>query len=406
MSHERSELVLLGVDFATAPLAVRESLSYPPDAAVPLLQRSADLPGLREAVVVSTCNRTEFYLAVDPGRTGDAAEGWLRRLRSERPGARALDPSCTLLQLEGEAAARHLFRVACGLESSILGDVHIGGQLRQAVALAGAAGTLGPFLGRLFQHAFSAMKSARTGTSIGRGHASLGSAVANLIAGRVPQHPRIALLGAGVAARDIGRQLAKWRVGRTVVINRTPEKAADLARQIGGDAAGSDDLARELADADVLVAATSAPAPLIRKADLTRAMAARPSRPLLVVDVCVPRNVEPSDAVTCVTIDDIASARDEALARRQAAVPAVEAMVDDELARWTRWLWRQPGEALLKQMFVEEPQRRAALVDRLVEAGSPTARADLDRLIASAWKPMLHQHARGLRRWLGEDTRV
>jgi glutamyl-tRNA reductase len=389
---------MLGVDFATAPLAVRESLSYTPEAASALLRSAIGISGLREVVVVSTCNRTEFYLATEPD--GDAVAAWIAHVRRARPDAPIGHEGCLLFRASGVEAARHLFRVSCGLESSILGDVHIGGQLKKALALAGVAGTLGPFLSQTFRHAFSALKAARSQTDIGRGHASLGSAVAGLIEGRSGAKPRILVLGGGVAARDIGRQLAKWHAGRLIFVNRTREKADELARQLGGQSAAWDGLDEELKAADVFVAATSSVEVLVRREQLARCLSARADRPLLVIDIGVPRNVDPPDGLACVTIDDIAARRDEALARRQHAVPAVEAIIDEECARWAKWVWTRPGDDLLKRVFIEEQRHRAELVETLVAAGFPGASGDLDRLIARSWKRLLHGHARGLREWL------
>jgi glutamyl-tRNA reductase len=304
-----------------------------------------------------------------------------------------------LFRASGMDAARHLFRVSCGLESSILGDVHIGGQLKKALTLSGDAGTLGPVLSRVFLHASRALKSARSRTDIGRGHASLGSAVAGLIEGRAGVEPEILVLGGGVAARDIGRQLAKWRTGRLTFINRTPEKADELARQLDGRSAAWGALDAELQAADVLVAATSSLEPVVRRDRLARCLSGRRDRPLLIIDVGVPRNIEAPDGVDCVTIDHIAARRDEALARRQEAVPAVDAIIDGELARWAKWVWTRPADDLIKRVFVEEQRRRAELVETLVAAGFPGSSADLNRLIARSWNRLLHGHARGLRAW-------
>ena len=398
MAARAQELWLLGVDFSTAPLEVRESLSYTPEAAFALLQQAAGTEGLDEAVVVSTCNRTEFYLVA--GTHSHVVPAWIQLVKDGRPNAPIGHEHCILFRARGIEAARHLFRVTCGLESSLLGDVHIGGQLKKALALAGTAGTLGPFLSQAFRHAFRALTAARSQTDIGRGHASLGSAIARLIETRCGVGQRILIVGGGVAARDIGRQLAKWRTGALTVINRTPERAEDLARQLGGRAAAWASLDHELQDTDVLVSATSATEAIIRREQLTRAAAARPNRPLLVVDIGVPRNVEPTDEVATVTIDDITARRDEALARRQHAVPAVEAIIDGELTRWATWNWTRPGEDLLKRVFMEEREQRADLVRRLLTTGYTGPAEVLDRMIAQSWNRMLHGHAKGIRHWL------
>jgi glutamyl-tRNA reductase len=361
------------------------------------------MDGLWEAVIVSTCNRTEFYLVADPG--ADVASAWIAHVRRDRPGAPIGHQHCVLSRARGRDAIRHLFRVSCGLESSILGDVHIGGQLKSALALAGEAGTLGPMLSQAFRHAFHVMKTARDQTDIGRGHASLGSAVAGLVQSRSGPAPRVLMLGSGTAARDIGRQLAKWHIGPLTVMNRTHWAAVELARQLGAEAAPWEALDEALRTTDVLVAATSARQAIIGHAVLAQAVAGRTGRPFLVVDIGVPRNVDVGAVagVEYVSIDEIAARRDDALDRRQRSVPDVEALIAREIARWERWVWAQPGEELLERVFAEEWRRRAELVDALVIAGFPGDPKDLDHLIGRSWKALLHGHARGLRQWLKTD---
>lgn len=392
------ELVMLGVDFGTASLPVRESLSFTPADAGALLHAAAAIPGLEEAVVVSTCNRTEFYLVITRG--SDAVTEWLHLVGRRRPHAPIGDGRCEAVRSHGLEAARHLLRVACGLESALLGDAHIVGQLKQALAVASRAGTLGPFLNRAFRHAFAAFATARRQTDIGRGHPSLGSAVAGMIADRAGAAPHVLILGAGVAARDIGRQLLKWNIGTLTVTNRTASRASDFASQIGAALLPWAVLDDAIDRADVVVAATSAPRSVLDAAGLRRALARRGARPLLIVDVGVPRNVEPVAGVSCVTVDDIAARRDEALAGRRRAVPCVEAIIDRELDRWGTWLWARPAEALIKRVFLEEERARLELVDRLISSGPPASARDLDRLIAGTWRRILYTHARDMRAWL------
>jgi glutamyl-tRNA reductase len=397
----RHSLRVLGVSFTTAPVAVRESLSYGPEAALALLG-SASIEGLDEALVVSTCNRTEFYLGVRG--EADVEADWLGHVRARRPQALIAHDVCRFFHARDDDAVRHLCHVACGLDSAILGDAHIGTQLKQALALAAQAGTLGPILDQTFQHAFAVIKEAQTSTEIGRGHASLGSAVAGLVRERRGADARVLIIGAGVAARDIARQLSKWRVGALTIVNRTAATAEILAQQVGARAAAWRELDKELAEADVIVAATSAQAPLLTRDRLAVVGRSRAGCVPLVIDTGVPRNVEPMNGIDCVTIDDIAVRRDEALVRRQRAVPAVEAIIQRAVARWQRWRWAQPGETLLRTVFEEEAARRTELVDRLVAAGFPGQREDLDCLVRRAWRPLLKTHARDLRSWLRETA--
>jgi glutamyl-tRNA reductase len=395
------DLRLLGVSFVTAPLTVREALSYSHEDAVELLQ-SVSIDGLAEAAVVSTCNRTEFYLFARDGC--DVETKWLRHVSSRRPQARIGHESCRVVQTRGVDAARHLFRVASGLDSAILGDAHIGRQLKHALAVAAQAGTLGPVVSHSFRQAFAVGRDARARTEIGRGHASIGSAVAGLVRDRGSLDPQVLLVGAGAAARDIARQLTKWRAGALTVVNRTAERAAQMAQPIGARVAAWENLDAELAAADVIVAATSAPGPILTRDRLTAAVSARRGRTLLLIDTGVPRNIEPPDGVSYVTIDEIAARRDKAIDRRRQAVPAAEAIVETAVREWQRWCWAQPAEQLLRQVFAEEVARRAMLVEQIASAGFPGPPAEVDRLLRQTWRPVLKSHARALRTWLRDSS--
>ncbi|MDP1572511.1 MAG: glutamyl-tRNA reductase [Vicinamibacterales bacterium] len=390
---EYPTLTLLGVDFTRAPIAVREALSYTPGEALALLRRTREIQGLREAAVVSTCNRTEFYLAADPG---DAPRQWLDLVRDLRPGAAAHDATCRLHWSTGDTAATHLFRVATGLESSILGDAHIASQLREARRVAAEAGTLGPVLSRAFEQAMTVMRRARAETGIARGAASLGSAVAHLVATEAARagHPlRVLVAGAGTVARECARCLAKRAPGPLVFVNRTSAHAEALARECGGTAAPWASLPSQVAGADVVVAAVDAPGAVLAL-DESRA---GERLPRLVIDLGVPRNVSATPAVRVVTIDGIAAERDAALARRVAAVPAVEAIIAGELTRWQAWVAARPCEGVLKALFVGEAARRETLIAELTARVGAHARPVLETLVRRYATPLLTAHARALR---------
>lgn len=200
-------LVLLGVDFRQAPLDLRAAPSYDVAATRALLEKARQVAGLRETAVLSTCNRTEFYLVIEEG--SDAATSWLHLLRRERAHARVTDPACLLVRHEGTAAAAHLFDVAAGLSSALLGDVHVAGQVKQAYAIATEAATVGPVLHRTFQQALRVARRTRHETTLGRGHVSIGACVTHLIAQVAPRAARVSILGTGTVATDVARHLAK-----------------------------------------------------------------------------------------------------------------------------------------------------------------------------------------------------
>ena len=379
-------VTLLGVDFSWAPLAERERLSYSARDAALLLARARDLDGLHEAVVLSTCNRTEFYVVGD----AHAPEALLALVRAERPGASPHAQS-QLRLVSGDEAVRHLFEVASGVASLLLGDAMIVRQMKAALAVAASAGTLGPVLSRAFQQAFETGRLARATTDIGRGEASLGAVVASTIA-HAGRGPRIVIVGAGTTAKDIARQVAKRAVGSLTIVNRTPGPATALARTCAARTAPWHDLEAEVRAADVVVCATAASVPIIRAEMLgTR-------RPFL-IDVGVPRNIEPPPDAVCLVVDELSAKQDQARARREAAVPAVHALVSQAVLNWQQWLRARPCEALLKEVFVREVEIRQQLVADLVAHGWHGSADAAERIVTRWTGGLLKRHAAELRHW-------
>jgi glutamyl-tRNA reductase len=390
-------LVVLGLDFRTAPLALRECLAFTPGAAAQVLRGARAIPGICEAAILSTCNRTEFYLVVTDAA---APRRWLDRVHAGHLSTPARDPWSSLRVQSQGAAVRHLFRVACGLSSALLGDVHVAGQTRQAFALAGEIGCAGPYLMQLARHIAHVVRRARTETAIGHGAASVGSAVVAIVRGRPwpqPGRPAVLIVGAGTIARDVSRHLAKAGVGARTWINRTAGRACELADEYGGRAADWARLADEIAAADVVIVATGAPTPVIAAAQVSSTPDERRG-PALIIDLGVPRNVAAGVAVPVITIDDVQARRDEALAARQAAVPAVETIVEEEVAAWAAWCAARPTEQVIKRLFVEEHRRRAELVAALVDRTAGAGPHEVDRLVRQFVGPLLHEHAAALRR--------
>ncbi len=386
------EIHLLGVSFRTAPVAVREALSFDRWQAAAFLAEAAAATADVEALVLSTCNRTEFVLAAPAG--DDPAATVLLQLRRLRPDAPVLRDDCHRYQLAGDAAARHLFRVACGLESAVLGDAQILGQLRDALATASTAGALGGTVARVVQHGLRVGRRARAETAFGRGGAGTGSAIAGLLAARPGGAGTVVLVGAGETARDVARQLAKRRLGRLVVVNRTAARAHELTHVYGGTTRPWAELADALCEADAIVAATAAPSPVLDGALLARVVAA--GRLPLVVDAGMPRNVAAGAPLLVVDLDGIRERRDETLAARRAAVPAVERLVDEELGRWDRWRARRPLDAVIEALYrdLAAASRRGA---RDLVAGGPPSQDRAELVLRRAMKRVLHGHVRRLR---------
>jgi glutamyl-tRNA reductase len=392
------ELYLLGVSFRTAPVAVRETLSFQPTQACALLQDSgAGLNG-GEAAVLSTCNRTEFYLA---SASPAAVERWLGYLRRLRPQAPILRADCHRYQLAGSEALRHLVRVACGLDSAVLGDQQILSQVKEAAGIAAEAGTMGAYLNRAFAEAIRAGKQARAETRISHGAASLGSALAELVANHVvdcplEQVPRILVIGAGQIARDIGWNLAKRQLGELTFLNRSAEGAAALAEHCGGQAVAWSQLDWALDSADVIVAATSAKEPILRREKLDSLLERRPVHPPLVVDAGVPRNTEAGSALHVVDIDAIREQRQQVLAVRRAAVPAVDAMVEREVASWVQWCEARPVEEAIGSLYRQAAAFGHEASQQLFASGTPSPE-EAEDIFLRMFRRLLHGPVRRLR---------
>jgi glutamyl-tRNA reductase len=322
-------LTLVGVSHHRAPIELRERVALDSEAASALARELGD-----EAVVLSTCNRTEIYLAREE-LAEDIAEAALTGLAGERAG----ELSGALYRLRDEAAALHLFRVAAGLDSLVPGEGEILGQVRAAHG----AGAAGPFLDRLFRQAVHAGRRVRVETAIGESPASVPSAAAALaqqvfddLAGR-----RVLLLGAGKTSEATARNLVSRGAAVAVVANRTLERGEELARGLGAEAIHLDAVGGELARADVVVSATSATGRVITRDAVAAALPARKGRPLLLVDLAVPRDLDPAinelDGCFLYDVDDLQAVVTETLSGRRGEAARAERLVEEEADRFQEW---------------------------------------------------------------------
>lgn len=396
---EVKELYLLGVSFRTAPVAVREALSFNRDEASDLLYEFVGGHPDVEAAILSTCNRAEFYLAA-PSQC-DVVSLWLETLRSTRPEAPILRSDCIRYQFTGAEVVRHLYRVACGLESAVLGDVQILSQVKDAMVSAAEAGALGKYLNHTFVRALRLGRRARASTGISRGAASVGSALADLLTRRWRQShhsgdPEILIIGAGDAARNIGRHLVKRRFGCLSFVNRSYERAAALAAECGGRVRTWYEIAPALIQADFVIAATSAGKPVLRRQLLDAAVDLRGDRPLVVIDAGVPRNVETGSRAEVLDIDAIRDRQEEGLSQRRAAVGAVQRLVEDELEVWSRWRASLPIEATIKSLYVDAATLSHDTAHHILTNGG-LSEVQIERCVMRSFKHLLHEHSRRLR---------
>jgi len=327
-------LQILGLNHNTAPVEIREQVVFAGDEISRALVSMNELAGVDEVVLLSTCNRTEFYVITE--------DGGRERLREWLHDDRNLDPHFgeTLFTLDDDAAIRHIFRVACGLDSMVLGEPQILGQLKDAFRQAQSAGTLGQHLGRLMQHTFAVAKKIRTDTEIGASPVSVASAAVNLanqfFAG-FNKHTAL-LVGAGVTVELLAKHLSSRKIGRLFVANRNVERARELAGQFGGFALPLSEIEGTLPEADILITSTASPVPIIDVEQMRSAIKARKRKPIFAVDIAVPRDIEAGvgdlEDVYLYTVDDLDRVIQEGQGNREAAAMEADRLLDDEIHRY------------------------------------------------------------------------
>jgi glutamyl-tRNA reductase len=330
------DLVLFGLSHVTAPLVVRECLSFKPTEAEKIMQDLQSEDVFCENLLLSTCNRIEIY------GVANRADESLNRLRQILANGHSLKPELlsaheyTYLNIK---AVQHLFRVAAGLDSLVIGEVEILGQIKDAYRSASGIDTTGPYLNRLFQHCFLVGKRARTETGISDGAISIGSIavdLARMVLGQL--HGKNALLiGAGDTGNLVAKHLADAGVDKFTVANRTRSKADELAKDMGGTAVDFDHIPDVLPDFDVVISAIGAP-----ERTITRSMlkASKKSYPLF-IDLGVPRDIDPDidklPGVFVYNIDDLQTIANEKIARRKLEIPRVENIINEETAKYVKW---------------------------------------------------------------------
>jgi len=373
-------LKILGLNHNTAPVEIREQVVFAGDDIGRALTRVRDLQGIDEALLLSTCNRTEFYVIADDAGQEQLLE-WLHNSKN-------LDPSFgeSLFQLEGDAAIRHIFRVACGLDSMVLGEPQILGQLKDAYRDAQAVGTANKQLSRLMQHTFSVAKKVRTDTDIGSSPVSVAYAAVTLAQqffSGFGQHTAV-LVGAGVTVELLARHLTQKGIGRLFVANRDVERARDLAQQFGGFALPLSELEGTLPEADILISSTASAEPVVTFEQIKTAIKARKRRPIFAVDIAVPRDIEAEvatlDDVYLYTVDDLNKLVLEGQGNREAAAIDANRILDEEIRRYLSierskqvapliTALRDQGDSIRKDVL-EQARRRLAQgadVDEVIE---------------------------------------
>jgi glutamyl-tRNA reductase len=350
-------LFLLGVSHRTAPVEVRERLDFAARGLDHALAALASRPGARESVVVSTCNRAEVYVACeDPAATRTELVGFLCDYHALD--SAAIDPH--LYQKVDGAAAAHLFRVAAGLDSLVVGEPQILGQVKEAYAAATDQRTVGPVLNKVFPWSFTVGKRVRTETGLSEGAVSVSfaaTALAKKIFGDLKGRT-VLVVGAGEMGKLTAQHLQSQGVERMLITSRTLAHASALAQSIGGRALPWDELGSALDASDIVISATGATLPVFTRPQIDGIMRHRRNRPLFLIDIALPRDVDPAvgdlEAVFLYNIDDLQAIVQENLTRRAAEVVHADAIVADEVRKFEAWLTARvaiPTVVALRQRF-------------------------------------------------------
>jgi glutamyl-tRNA reductase len=393
-------LIVLGLNHQTAPVSLRERVAFDRETVPPALQALRGVDGVQEVAILSTCNRIELYANVREGREAAIIE-WLHAHHGLTPPT--LDEF--LYRHEGPAAVRHLFRVATGLDSLVLGEPQILGQVKEAYHLARTAGTLASPLDRLFQNTFAVAKRVRTDTRIGANPVSVAFAAV-----RLAQHvfadlgrSTVLLVGAGDTIELAARHLVESGVNRMLVANRTLANAESLAVRFGAQAMPLAEIPGRLAEADVVIASTASREPIITRAQVAAALKARRRRPMLILDLAVPRDVEAStaelDHVFVYTVDDLTGVIEENLRSRREAAREAEAIIDLQVGHFMDWCRGLDGQGTLRAVRAGAERQRDAVLARarqMLEHGKPADEA-LAYLANTLTNKLIHAPSANLR---------
>ena len=398
---------VVGISHQAAPVAVRERFAFAPDELAPLLQRLA--PRYDGAAVLSTCNRTEVYIADD----GPAGIDDIVAVLNESKGYEPLE-GAPFFSLKGDEAVRHLFRVAAGVESMVVGESEILGQVRQAFTAATAAETHTPAISRLFHDAIRVGRRVRAQTSIGHYPVSVSSTAVALARQALGDLSRLTVLvvGAGEAGQLTASSLSGSGIARMLVTSRNPERTTILAEALGARAIAFEERAVAMANVDIVISSTAAPGFVIDREMVEAAMRRRPTRRLLIVDIAVPRDVDPAvaavDGVHLHDIDHVQGVADENLRLRRQEIEPALAIIEDGVRRFDEWLRSRDAVPTIAALHAKAEAARLAEVERTVAKLdlSEEERARVEAMTAAIVKRLLHDPVERLREGSARDVQA
>ena len=405
---------IVGLSHKTAPVDLREKIASPRDEHAAILQALCESDAVAEAMLLSTCNRVELYtVPAGDGGAGAALEASIAALARARVSRGELEPH--LYTQSGREAVHHLFRVAASLDSMVVGEPQVLGQVKDAASVARSSGTVGPILGHLTDRAFSTAKEVRTHTGIARAIVSMGSVAVDLarrIFARLADC-QVLLVGAGEMGETTARSLVAAGASRVFVTNRSYDRAVELAERHGWRARQFSELGDLLGQVDVVISSTGAPRPIITHAMVKAAIPARKYRPLFMVDIAVPRDIEASVAtfepVYLYNVDDLESISQANMAGREREAADAELRVTgalDDIDTWFATLAVKPTLAAIRKRAdaVAREELERTLHKRLAHLGDDDRRA-LDKMVGAMVSKLLHPTMTALRNGAGKVTR-
>lgn len=400
-------LLTLGLNHNTAPIEIREKLVFAPERLGYSLQSLKNLSIIEEAAILSTCNRTEIYCDIASQQT-DELIAWLAAHHElNEDGIRSYLYSHT----EHESI-KHMSRVACGLDSLVLGEPQILGQMKTAYQHASDAGTLGKYLGRLFQHTFQVAKKVRTDTAIGSSPVSVafaGVKLAQQIFGDLKDQTAL-LIGAGETIELSAQHLKDQGIGRLIVANRTLEKAHAIASQGNGYAIEIKDIPQHLAKADIIISSTASQLPILGKGSVETAILKRKHKPMFMIDLAVPHDIEKEvgnlSDVYLYCVDDLKNIVDDGLQSRLEAAEQAEDIIDVQVSHFQTWIRAQGASKTIEQLRQQANQTREELLQKALTAlnnGQPAEQL-LTRLANDLTNKILHAPSSSLKQAASEGN--
>lgn len=400
-------LLAVGINYNTAPVAIRERLAFPAESLESSLKTLWNSQDINGAAILSTCNRTEFYYQSEENNAKTLIE-WI----SDNKKININEFAPYLYSHTDAQSIRHIFRVACGLDSMVLGEPQILGQMKTAYQAAYEAGTLGKHLGKLFQHTFSAAKKVRTDTAIGSSPVSVAFAAVQLaqqIFDSLSEQTAL-LIGAGETIELTARHLHQNNIGRIIIANRTFDKAHALASQFDGYAIALSEIPGHLAEADIIVSSTASQLPILGKGRVESAIKKRKHKPMFMVDLAVPRDIEPEveqlNDVYLYTVDDLQNTIEKNMDSRREAAEQAEDIIDTQVEHFLSWMRSQGAQSVIKDYRQQaELTRDQALTKAvaLLQKGH-TAEEALNQLAYALTNKLIHTPSAQLRE-AGENDR-